>query len=264
MVDAEQPKSEGQDVILLADRASPWREAVSERLRSEGHPPQLSSDGEELHRVLSSSSTEPKVVVIGSELEKEGGLEALYQAHQELKKGKKGKFDRSILLLCEARSDIELLDLFRRRGVVDFLYREDPVENTVTRLLNSVFAKRRSAPRNAVRLSAVVTVGASEVPAVIEDLSAGGARVVIAQKEFHSSFSTGQTVGLSFEVQQVQVSCSAEIRRLSIRKVLFSERVVIGLQFIQLDQVTSEAIKQMVDWASQQFVVSDYLSIKPF
>ena len=208
--------------------------------------------GSELCRALEEVANPPKIIVIGRTLRGIGGLEALYQAERTLlfeKKERPTWPTRTVSLITEVRSDAELLDLYRRRGVTHFIYEDDPIEKTVTALL----ANLRPAARSMVRIDAVMTLEGKALSGAVYDLSQTGAQFVVEATGLRTIPSVGTTLPLQLVFNRSKLKCKAEIRGLTRKNSSQGQLLFLGLQFASLDSDQCDLVERMIREASEEF-----------
>ena len=170
------------------------------------------------------------IVVVGHELVGLGALEALWSAHAERARTGVTVRHRTILV-TDLRSDVEMLELLRKRGVSSFIYRDAPIEKIVHQIGGAVFEEQRVAPRHPLKISGTVVLGEARVSAVIEDLSNSGAQVAVAMRKVPVPPAQGMSIRVQFKLDELEVDASAIVRRLAVRKALLGDRLVFGVQF---------------------------------
>ena len=194
----------------------------------------------------------PRIIVIGQGLQGIGGLEALYQAERTLHLERKLRPSwpiRTVSLVTDVRSDAELLDIFRRRGATHFIYREDPIARTVAALL----ANLKPAIRAMVRVEARATVDGRVTPGGVYDLSRTGAQLVLSSEQVPLVPTVGSQLKVEMSFRDAGLSCTAEVRGLSLKNGSQGKRVVLGLQFKGLDDSSIDLLERMIREASEEF-----------
>ena len=236
--------------VLVADVDIEWRSALLEQLETHHLPPDAvatTEHGIDVQQALLDQEGPPTVLVAAHHLKGMGGLEAIYQANR-LRAGRATpvRSKPTLCLIAEVRSDVELLDLFRKRGVRLFVQREDPLEDTAQLLLNAHFGDMRRAPRYPVNIPVEIDIEGKSVPGIIENLSDGGCLLAVRDKKVTGGCTVGNQVGLRFEAQECRVACLAEIRQLAARRKLLGSVVLIGVRFDAADFDGRKAIETIV------------------
>ena len=212
----------------------------------------LTEYGQEARRALEEVVDPPKIIVLGGILKGIGGLEALFQADRSLTlEGKKRPAwpTRSVSLITEVRSDAEMLDLFRRRGVTQFIYRDDPIDRTAAAIL----ANLRPMARALVRIDAIARIDDHTVPGAVYDISPSGAKLVLADEDVPHAPMVGSDVDLELMFRNRRLSCKAVIRRLLTRNGSQGMRLVLGLQFTFVDSLASDSLDRIIAEAAEEF-----------
>ena len=238
--------------IVVADVPSPWRTELIDALSQEEPAIRVSEYGQEVRRALEEVSDPPKIIILGSTLQGIGGLEALYQADRSLTLERKNRPPwptRSVSLITEVRSDLEMLDLFRRRGVTQFIYRDDPVERTAA----TVLANLRPVPRALVRIDATVKCCGTTIPGAVYDISRTGAQLVLAGETPPETPMVGSELHLELTFRQRRLDCKAVIRRLLTKNGTQGVRLVLGLQFVLVDTLTIDSLDRIISEAAEEF-----------
>lgn len=208
--------------------------------------------GHELRRALEEVADPPRIIVIGQMLRGIGGLEAMYQAERTLALEKKIRPTwpiRTVSLVTEVRSDAEMLDIFRRRGATHFIYREDPIERTVSALL----ANLRPASRALVRIDAVATVDQKIITGAVYDLSPTGAQLVLASDDVPTVPMVGSPLTVQLSFRSSRLEALATVRGLATKNGSQGRRLVLGLEFAALADNASHLLEQMIREASEEF-----------
>jgi hypothetical protein len=238
--------------IIVADTHSPWRTELIEALEREERAIRISEYGHEVRRALEEVVDPPKIIVIGSTLKGIGGIEALYQADRTLileNKKRPAWPTRSVSLITEVRSDAEFLDLLRRRGVTQFLYRDDPVERTAAAIL----ANLKPTARALVRIDAVAHLDEIPISGAVYDISRTGAQLVLASDEVPRPPMVGSEVDLELTFRTRHLACKAVVRRLLTKNGSQGIRLVLGLQFAFIDSVSSDVLDRIIGEAAEEF-----------
>jgi hypothetical protein len=238
--------------IIVADVPSPWRTELIDALSQEEPSVRVSEYGQEVRRALEEVVDPPKIIILGCTLQGIGGLEALYQADRSLTLEHKKRPpwpNRSVSLITEVRSDLELLDLFRRRGVTQFIYRDDPIERTA----RTILANLRPVPRALVRIDAIVQLCGTSIPGAVYDISRTGAQLVLAGEAPSETPMVGSELDLELTFRQRRLDCKAVIRRLLTKNGTQGVRLVLGLQFVLIDSLTSDTLDRLISEAAEEF-----------
>jgi len=239
-------------MVLLADCANPWRAEVSNLLEREQCSLRVTDSGEELLAALTDVGDLPKIIIIGQALTGMGGLEALYQAGRLAKRDAVVLPQRVVMLISDARADIELLDLFRARGVTSFLYRDDPLEKTLGKIKKNLKGERRPGERHVIRLDATVKVGDRSCDGAMYDLSLTGAQVICSPRAMLEIPAIGDWIELQFGFGDAQVACRGEVCRLSRHKSIFGSGILLGIEFEALDEQRRESLAQALKGAIEE------------
>lgn len=246
--------------VVVADVDSPWRAALVSALQDQEPAVRVTDNGNEVCRTLEEVANPPKIIVLGQYLRGIGGLEALYQAERTLAFEKKERPTwptRTVSLITEVRSDAELLDLYRRRGVTHFIYRDDPLEKTTAALL----ANLKPASRTMVRIDAQATIHGKSLLGAIYDLSVGGARLVLESVTSGPSPSVGNTIALQLMFRRHKLRCKAEVRALATKNGSQGQKLVLGLQFLALDPESVDMVERMIRDAAEEFEMANSDSV---
>ena len=246
--------------IVVADLESPWRDALVSALESVEPLIRVTDLGNELCRALEETANPPKIIVVGPSLRGMGGLEALYQAERTLvfeKKERPTWPTRTVALITEVRSDAELLDLYRRRGVTHFIYRDDPMEKTVSALMASL----KPASRTMVRIDAVTTIEGKNLAGAVYDLSETGAQLVVESSALRTIPAVGTTLPLQLMFNRSKLKCKAEIRGLTTKNGSHGQHLFLGLQFAPLDSEQCGCVERMIREASEEFEMANSDSV---
>lgn len=238
--------------IIIADAPSPWRSELIEVLEREERAIRISEYGHEVRRALEEVVDPPKIIVVGSTLKGIGGIEALYQADRTLvleNKKRPAWPTRSVSLITEVRSDAELLDLLRRRGVTQFLYRDDPIERTAAAIL----ANLKPTARALVRIDAVAHLDETPIAGAVYDISRTGAQLVLANEEVARPPMVGSEVDLELTFRARRLACKAVVRRLLTKNGSQGIRLVLGLQFAFIDSLSSDVLDRIIGEAAEEF-----------
>jgi hypothetical protein len=254
--------------VLVADVDVEWRSALLEQLETHHLPREaiaITEHGIDVQRALLDLESPPTVLVTAHHLRGMGGLEAIYQARL-LRTGRPlpERSKPTLCLIAEVRSDIELLDLLRKRGVRVFVQREDPLEDTVQVILNAHFGDMRGAPRYPVKIPVEIDIEGKRALGVIENISDGGCLLAVRDKKVTSGCTVGNQVGLRFEVEECKVACLAEIRQLTARRKLLGDLVLIGVLFDVADFDSKKTIETIVrQFCGAQDALPDPFSTPP-
>lgn len=208
--------------------------------------------GHELRRALEEVADPPRIIVVGQMLRGIGGLEAMYQAERTLALEKKIRPTwpiRTVSLVTEVRSDAEMLDIFRRRGATHFIYREDPIERTVSALL----ANLRPASRALVRIDAVATVDQKIITGAVYDLSPTGAQLVLACDDVPTVPMVGSPLSVQLSFRNSRLEAFATVRGLATKNGSQGRRLVLGLEFAALSDSAGHQLEQLIREASEEF-----------
>lgn len=238
--------------IVVADFDCTWRSALLTALEAVERAVRVTEVGHELRRALEEVADPPRIIVVGQILKGIGGLEALYQAERTLvleKKLRPAWPARTVSLITEVRSDAELLDVFRRRGVTHFIYRDDPIERSVAALL----ANLKPASRALVRIDATAEFDGRTLVGAVYDLSRTGAQLVLESEELPQIPLVGSPVSLQMAFRRIRLGCKAEVRRLTTKNASQGKRLVLGLQFVSLDDESSDRLERMIRDAAEEF-----------
>ena len=241
----------GHTRILVADLPSDWRSEVVDGLRQSEPALRVTESGQELRRALEEVVEPPRIIVVGPVLKGIGGLEALFQAERSLLAERKTRPEwpvRLVSLITEVRSDAELLDLYRRRGVGQFLYRDDPVERTIATLRASL----HPASRAMVRLEATAVLSGGKARCSVYDLSTSGARVVIAQDAVRGVPAVGDMLRIQLEFRSEMLDYEAEVRGMSSREGFLGGRLVLGVQFQHLEAAATATLETIIRHAAEE------------
>lgn len=245
--------ADARPLVLLADFANPWRAAVSNFLEREHCGLRVTDSGEELLAALTDMSELPKLIIVGQALTGMGGLEALYQSSRLPAKREAVVWpQRAVMLISDSRSDIELLDLLRARGVTGFLYRDDPLEKTMLKIKQNLKGDRRPAERHVIRLDAKVKIGEKAYEGAMFDLSLTGAQVICSPRDLVEAPSIGDWIDLDFGYGDVRVACRGEVCRLSRHKSIFGSGILLGIEFENLDDRRRESLAQALKSAIEE------------
>jgi hypothetical protein len=243
--------------IIVCDSPSPWRTALVQRLEAANSAIRVSDNGQELRRSLEEVVDPPKLIVIGSPLQAIGGLEALFLADRNLfleKKPRPSYPARTVSLITDVRSDAELLDVLRRRGVTQFIYREDPIDRTASTLLASLAPKLRSV----VRMDALITIAQKKVQGAVYDLSPTGAQLVFPASEVAQIPAVGTMLEVEMVFRSQMLHCRAEVRRLTVRDGSAGKRLVLGVQMAALDESLNQTLERMIVDASEEYEMAHH------
>jgi hypothetical protein len=246
--------------IVVADLESPWREALISAIETAEPLIRVTDLGNELCRALEEVANPPKIIIIGPSLRGMGGLEALYQAERTLlfeKKERPTWPTRTVSLITDVRSDAELLDLYRRRGVTHFIYRDDPIEKTVSALL----ANLKPASRAMVRIDAVTTIEGKNLSGAVYDLSQTGAQLVVEATGLRTIPSVGTTLPLQLMFNRSKLKCKAEIRGLTTKNGSQGQHLFLGLQFATLDDDQCGCVERMIREAAEEYEMANSDSV---
>ena len=238
--------------IVVADLQSPWRTALLTALEAVERAVRVTEEGHELRRALEEVADPPRIIVVGPMLSGIGGLDAMYQAARTLVLEKKIRPDwpvRTVSLITEVRSDAELLDVFRRRGATHFVYRDDPIERTVAALL----ANLKPASRALVRIDATTIFDGKALTGAVYDLSRTGAQLVLESDEMPRMPLVGSPVSLKIAFRRTKLDCEAEVRGLTTINGSQGKRLVLGLQFVSLEDAASDQLERMIREAAEEF-----------
>lgn len=238
--------------IIIAEPPSPWRSELIEALEREEPAIRISEYGHEVRRALEEVVDPPKIIVIGSRLKGIGGLEALYQADRTLileNRTRPPWPTRTISLITEVRSDTEMLDLLRRRGVTQFIYRDDPIERTAAMVL----ANLKPTARALVRIDAVAHLDDIRIPGAVYDISRTGAQLVLANEDVPRPPMIGSEVDIELTFRSRCLACKAVVRRLLTKNGSQGMRLVLGLQFAFSDSVSSDVLDGIIGEAAEEF-----------
>ena len=238
--------------IIVGDAPSAWRSDLIDVLEREEPAIRIAEYGHEVRRALEEVRDPPRIVVIGTMLKGIGGLEALFQADRTLtleSKKRPAWPARSVSLITEVRSDAEMLDLLRRRGVTQFVYREDPIERTAAVIL----ANLKPMARALVRIDAIAHLDGVRIPGAVYDISRTGAQLVLAHDDVPRTPMVGSEVELELQFRARQVACKAVVRRLLTKNGSQGIRLVLGLQFAFIDSVSSDVLDRMIGEAAEEF-----------
>ena len=216
--------------LILADREGPFRDALTAGLNDAFIWPLVTDDGRLVRQALADEARFRTVVVVGHELVGLGALEAIWSAYAD--RARTGAVVRHrTMLVTDLRSDVEMLELLRKRGVNSFIYRDAPIEKIVHQIGGAVFEEQRVAPRHALKISGTVTLGEARLPAVLEDLSNSGAQVAVAMRKLVAPPAQGMSIRVQFKLDELEIDVGAIVRRLTVRKALLGDRMVFGVQF---------------------------------
>ena len=244
--------ADARPLVLLADFANPWRSALSNLLERENYSLAVTDSGDELLAALVESSELPRLIIVGQALTGLGGLEALYQASRTPARREAGWPHRAVMLVSDARSDIELLDLLRMRGVTGFLYRDDPLEKTMLKIVKNVRGERRPAERHIIRLDATVKIHERSFVGAMYDLSLTGAQVICSPRELVEAPAIGDWIDLEFGYGDVRIACRGEVCRLSRHQSIFGSGTLLGIEFEALDDQRRESLAQALKGAMDE------------
>jgi hypothetical protein len=241
--------------IIVADLPSGWRTELVAAIERVERAIRVTESGQELRRALEESRDPPRIVVIGSQLKGLGAFDALYQADRTLmleRKIRPAWPTRSVVLITDVRSDAELLDLFRRRGVNQFVYREDPVERTAAALLSNLEPSSRAL----VRLDALIVHQEEVMPGAVYDISRSGAQIVLATDEASRPPAVGSRVRIELIFRNRKVTCAAEVRRLSAKSASQGARLILGVQFREVGDDVGYLIDRLITEATEEFEIA--------
>lgn len=216
-------------MILLAERTSPWRDRIAEGLRADGQELEVTQNGSTalaaLHRTPGVD-----IAVIGIELDEISGIDVVFLASS-----KGGCTARRVLFICPVRSDLELMELIRKRGVAGFLYPNEPEGTVVDRILAVRHSEARATVRVPCQIETSLRWRTQTRAAVIVNLSTGGAQIELSAKDAPDCPSADERFELSFFWGGATLSCKAEVRRITERKRIFGGRqLVLGVQFHEI------------------------------
>src|SRR5262245_17707452 len=117
--------SEGPSVLVV-DSDDAWRSDLVQALEAEGVHARCTDNGDKIEPALLGEDGKLSAIVLGRAPHGIGPIEALYRAGTTRSPD---KWDvTGVFLVTDVRSDLELLELLRRRGVKHFLYGTDPLE----------------------------------------------------------------------------------------------------------------------------------------
>ncbi|MFN0061938.1 MAG: PilZ domain-containing protein [Myxococcaceae bacterium] len=239
--------------VLIADRDGPWRTEFAQALRSESIDVQETASGDHALEVLKRGDGF-RALILGEELSEMGGFAVLVQASR----GRRGGLGvPAVLFVCDVGADSELQELLRKRGVTEFVRRQDLLTLTVDRVRDLLFADRRVAPRVKIRLPAQLTLGTNALKAHIEDLNASGCQVSTAMKRVSGLPEAGTSVALSFGHAGRLLEIHAEVRRAYTRKQLLGDQLVLGLKFNPLSEEDKTNIHRIIE---QSLAMADALA----
>jgi hypothetical protein len=214
-------------------------------------------------RSLEEAANPPKIIVLGQKLTGIGGLDALFHAERLLAFEKKERPVwpiRTVSLITEVRADGELLEFYRRRGATHFIYRDDPIEKTVS----AVLANLRDASRAMVRVDAVATINGKNLEGAIYDLSVTGAQLVLESAPVANVPAVGSIVALQLMFRHNKLRCKAEVRGLTSKNGSQGKRLVLGLQFVALDGASIQLVETIIRDASEEFEMANSDSVVAF
>ncbi len=253
--DALQEIMSAASEVLIADAESDWRAALATALQAEGIRVRLTADGAALEKALAQPPA-TGVVLIGQGLTAPAGLEVLHRAatakagRPRAKKGEPPGL--AIFLLAESRTDAELLELLRRRGATHFFYREDPLEQLLGQLTQWVYRDRRAADRRQIKVPGRLALGSSQLPCTTEDLSRGGSLVCVPARRLAEPPGIGARVAVELESPEGAFRIQAEVRRVLPRPGFFGDKLVLGLQFLDVDEATHQRILHLLESDERQ------------
>lgn len=253
-----QPRNHAR--VVVADLESPWRAALVAALQEQEPIIRTTDNGTEVCRTLEEVAHPPKIIVLGQSLRGIGGLEALYQAERTLAFEKKERPTwptRTVSLITDVRSDAELLDLYRRRGVTHFIYRDEPLEKTT----NALLANLRPASRAMVRIDATAGINGKALYGAIYDLSVSGARLVIDGVSDTMMPAVGSTFPLQLMFRHNKLRFKAEVCGLTTKNGSQGKRLVLGVQFVGLDAASVDMVECMIRDASEEFEMANSDSV---
>lgn len=246
--------------IIVAELENAWRDKLVEGLEKVEPLIRVTDLGSELCRALEEVANPPKIIVVGQSLRGMGGLEALYQAERTLlfeKKERPTWPTRTVSLVTDVRSDAELLDLYRRRGATHFIYRDDPIEKTISALL----ANLKPAARAMVRIDAVTVLEGKNLNGAVYDLSQTGAQLVVEASGLRTMPSVGSTIPVQLMFNRSKLKCKAEIRGLTKKNSSQGQHLFLGLQFVTLDDDQVDTVDRMIRDAAEEFEMANSDSV---
>jgi len=221
--------------VLVADAPTPWHQELLDALGQDAGACRISASGKELAEAL--AGTDRQVVLVGDGLTELSGLDALYAAHLARAKVRNSgpRSGPITLLIFDARADTELLALLRARGVDGFIRRNEPVEEVAARIRSCLYVEQRVAPRQPIKAKAKIEIGGQKLAGQVEDLSIGGAQLVLPAKKLTPLPPIGTQLELETEVAAMQLKLTCAIRRLDVRKGLLGDRIALGVAFVSPD-----------------------------
>jgi DNA-binding response OmpR family regulator len=226
------PLSRSPPHVLIADHEGPFRLELKEALETDGGQVTVTDDGDVLLDALTAGEAYDGIV-IGSELKGTAGLEVLYQASRA-----KPPRARLLFLICEARSDSELLELLRRRGIKEFIDRADGATKAHTSLQAHLYRASRVEPRLLVETDVTIEVAGASISARTADLNKNGAKVVLPARKAVDAIQVGATIALRLG----GLAVPGIIRRSQLHKRLMGNEVHLGIQFVDVDEAIATAI----------------------
>lgn len=223
------------DKILLAERQGPWKDDITTAV-AEIRPGivEHTESAADLLRALT-EDIQPRVIVVGHELSDGDSLDTIYQAKLENDKQKQTKKQRPILcLVTETRSDLELLDLLRQRGVAHFIYRDDLPTITVQRLLD-IFDRPIQPAAYAVKIPTQVTIDEHTFPGTMVEIRLDGCEIIVHAKDLDLP-SIGEWANLEFNATQANVvKCVGELRKVTEKRSWMKRSLHLELSFMAAD-----------------------------
>ena len=224
-------------VLIIADEKSAWRDRLVAGLEEDPrHEVRIIEDAQALYEAMMSPLW-PTGIVIGTGLHNGSGIEAALRAARELGSEEEPKMPSCVFLITEVRADEEYLELLRKRGVADFVYREDALETTLTHLANGIHSESRVEKRFPVSLTVDLLFPDSDtrVEATLENVSSRGAKVVVAKKKHAEKLAVGD---------RIEIEITSEMRvPATVRATMQRHKgVALGVQF----EIADEKVLQTV------------------
>lgn len=235
---AESEKSGSSQKILIADEFSDWRQSLIDVLQEEGHRVEATEVGGELLKELSQTAETPfGLIILGSGLRGVSGIDALHHARSTVPLTLTTvKQKAPLILITDVRADTELLETLSRRGIDGFIYRDDPLETTLSKLSAHLYRHARAHARHPVKVKGQIRFearGDEGIDATVFDLSFGGAALAVSASALKATEQlVGRAACLSVGEAGSPIEINAIVRRTWTRRSFFRAHLALGLQFV--------------------------------
>jgi len=237
--------------ILFYGSTSRWQKKFFEAIAEEGHTPILEEDVDKAIHRLTLPSSEPNEIEAFIILDDEDMSlgEKFFQKIRSERGGAASGFSiRKIILATSLVKEQDQLKNIKDLGVTGFIFVEETVAQCVADLSKYLFQERRDTERFSVKYRTRVRFDTKKFAGTMVDISLKGAQVVMARDRQLEILKEGALISLQFVTSlfRIELECQATIKRMNKRKILFGERVSIGISFERMDVNFLRNIKRVL------------------